>query len=61
MITLGEVTLRLSPTGNLRFREARSFDLVYGGSEANVAVSLANYGIPVDLVTRPPVWVWVPS
>ena len=46
--------LRLSPSGFLRFSQANSFDVVYGGGEANVAVSLANFGIPVDFVTRLP-------
>jgi 2-dehydro-3-deoxygluconokinase len=46
--------LRLSPPGYQRFSQARSFDVVYGGGEANVAVSLANYGLPVDFVTRLP-------
>lgn len=54
VITFGEIMLRLSPPGFQRFSQARSFDLVYGGGEANVAVSLANYGIPVDFVSRLP-------
>jgi len=54
VITFGEIMMRLSPPGHLRFRQARSFDAIYGGGEANVAVSLANYGVPVDYVTRLP-------
>jgi len=46
--------LRLSPQGFLRFSQSNSFDVVYGGGESNVAVSLANYGVPVDFVTRLP-------
>ena len=46
--------LRLSPPGFLRFSQTNSFDVVYGGGESNVAVSLANYGVPVDFVTRLP-------
>jgi 2-dehydro-3-deoxygluconokinase len=46
--------MRLSPPGFLRFGQARSFDVTYGGGEANVAVSLANFGVPVDYVTRLP-------
>ena len=46
--------LRLAPPGFLRFSQASSFDVVYGGGESNVAVSLANYGVPVDFVTRLP-------
>lgn len=53
-VTFGELMLRLTPPGFQRFTQARSFDLIYGGGEANVAVSLANYGIPVDYVTRLP-------
>ncbi|GET46573.1 sugar kinase [Capnocytophaga felis] len=54
VITFGEIMLRLSPQGFLRFSQANSFDVVYGGGESNVSVSLANYGIPVDFVTRLP-------
>ena len=46
--------LRLSPPGFLRFSQTNSFDVVYGGGESNVAVSLANYGVPVEFVTRLP-------
>jgi Sugar kinases, ribokinase family len=54
VVTLGEVMMRLSPTGNLRFRQTRCFNVNYGGGEINVAVSLANYGVAVDYVTRVP-------
>lgn len=54
VVTFGEIMLRLAPPGFLRFSQASSFDIVYGGGESNVAVSLANYGIPVDFVTRLP-------
>lgn len=54
VITFGEIMLRLSPQGFLRFSQANNFDVVYGGGESNVAVSLANYQIPVDFVTRLP-------
>ncbi|MBN1963112.1 MAG: sugar kinase [Anaerolineae bacterium] len=54
VVTFGEIMLRLSPPGFQRFGQARSFDVVYGGGEANVAVSLANFGVPVDFVTRLP-------
>lgn len=54
VITFGEIMLRLSPPGFLRFSQANSFDVVYGGGESNVAVSLANYGIPAEFVTRLP-------
>ena len=52
IITFGEIMMRLSPPDYLRFGQTRSFDVIYGGGEANVAVSLANYGLPVDFVTR---------
>lgn len=54
VVTFGEIMLRLSPPGFLRFTQATSFDAVYGGGESNVAVSLANFGIPVDFITRLP-------
>jgi 2-dehydro-3-deoxygluconokinase len=54
VVTFGEIMMRLSPPGFLRFSQARSFDVIYGGGEANVAASLAAYGIPVDYVTRLP-------
>lgn len=54
VVTFGEIMLRLSPPGFLRFSQANSFDVVYAGGEANVAVSLANYGVPVDFVSRLP-------
>lgn len=54
VVTFGEIMMRLSPPGFLRFGQARSFDVIYGGGEANVAVSLSNYGVPVDYVTRLP-------
>ena len=54
VVTFGEIMLRLSPPGNLRFSQANNFDVVYGGGESNVAVSLSNYGVPVEFVTRLP-------
>ncbi|MBF1555320.1 MAG: sugar kinase, partial [Prevotella pleuritidis] len=44
IVTLGEIMLRLSPEGNGRFVQADCFRIIPGGGEANVAVSLANYG-----------------
>ncbi len=46
--------MRLSPPGFLRFSQADYMDVVYGGGESNVAVSLANYGLPVEFVSRLP-------
>lgn len=54
VVCFGEIMLRLSPPGYQRFVQANSFDVVYGGGEANVSVSLANYGIDVAFVTRLP-------
>jgi len=54
VVTFGEALLRLSPPGYQRFSQASQFDVSYGGGEANVAVSLANYGISVRFVTRLP-------
>jgi len=54
VITFGEIMLRLSTPGYLRFSQARQFDATFGGGEANVAVSLANYGIDAEFVTRLP-------
>lgn len=54
IITFGEIMLRLTPPNNFRFSQANSFNVNYGGGESNVAVSLANYGLPVEFVTRLP-------
>lgn len=54
VVTFGEIMLRLATPGYQRFSQARSFEATFGGGEANVAVSLANYGIPVEFVTRLP-------
>jgi len=54
VVTFGEVMLRLSTPGYFRFGQTDSLTATFGGAEANVAVSLANFGIPVDYVTRLP-------
>ena len=54
VVTFGEVMLRLAAPCNLRFSQTDSFDATFGGGEANVAVSLANFGIPVEFVSRIP-------
>ena len=54
IVTFGEIMLRLTPAANRRFSQANSFDVIYGGGESNVAVSLANYGLSVEFVTRLP-------
>ena len=54
VVTFGEIMLRLAPEGYLRFTQAEKFGAVYGGGEANVSVSLANYGIDSAFVTKLP-------
>ena len=54
VITFGEIMLRLAPEGYYRFVQANSFGATYGGGEANVAVSLANFGIDTAFVTKLP-------
>jgi len=54
IVTLGEIMLRLSTPGQTRFIQTDSFDVVYGGGEANVAVSLANFGHEACFVTKLP-------
>lgn len=54
VVTLGEIMLRLSTPRFERFVQAESFDVIYGGGEANVAVSLANYGCDAHYVTKLP-------
>ncbi|MEL6865273.1 MAG: sugar kinase [Bacteroidota bacterium] len=54
IITFGEIMLRLSPPGWKRFSQANRFDVIYGGGESNVAVSLANYGLHSEFITRLP-------
>lgn len=54
VVTFGEIMLRLVPDGYLRFNQVDHFQATYGGGEANVAVSLANYGLDVDFVSKLP-------
>ena len=54
VVTMGEIMLRLSTCGNERFIQADEFEVCYGGGEANVAVSLANYGHEAEFVTKVP-------
>ncbi|MBM6993750.1 MAG: sugar kinase [Prevotella sp.] len=54
IITFGEILLRLSKHGSQRLFQNGAFDAAYGGSEANVAVSLAQLGDKVEYVTRVP-------
>lgn len=54
IVTLGEIMLRLSPQGCRRFVQVDSFDVIWGGGEANVAVSCANYGHHAVFVSKLP-------
>jgi 2-dehydro-3-deoxygluconokinase len=54
VVTFGEIMLRLATPGHLRFHQTDILEATFGGGEANVAVSVANYGIPVTYVTRLP-------
>ena len=54
IVTMGEIMLRLSTPNNEKFIQADEFDINYGGGEANVAVSLANYGHDADFVSALP-------
>ena len=53
-VTFGEIMLRLAPENYLRFVQSEKFEATYGGAEANVAVSLANYGVDTAFVSKLP-------
>ena len=54
IVTFGELMLRLAPENYLRFLQSEKYQATFGGAEANVAVSLANYGLDVSFVTKLP-------
>ena len=54
VVTLGEIMLRLSTPDFKRFVQADTFDVTYGGGEANVAAALCNYGLKGTFVTKVP-------
>ncbi len=54
VVTFGELMLRLAPENYLRFVQSEKYEATFGGAEANVAVSLANYGMDVAFVTKLP-------
>ena len=54
LVTFGEIMMRLNPAGYQRFVQAESFEASYAGGEANVAVSVANYGLDAAFVTKVP-------
>ena len=54
IVTMGEIMLRLSPEGNYRFVQAEKFNIIPGGGEANVGISLANFGHESVFVSKLP-------
>ena len=54
VVTFGEIMMRLATPGHLRFSQTPHLELTYGGGEANVAVSLANFGLQTQFITRLP-------
>lgn len=54
VVTFGEIMMRLNPEGYLRFAQSSRFEVTYAGGEANVAVSLANYGVNAAFVSKVP-------
>jgi 2-dehydro-3-deoxygluconokinase len=54
IVTFGEIMLRLATPARLRFSQTTALESTFGGGEANVAVSLANYGVAAEFVTRLP-------
>ena len=54
IVTFGEIMLRLATPGYLRFGQAKEFTATFGGGEANVAVSLANFGLNAEFISRLP-------
>ena len=54
VVTFGEIMMRLAPPGFQRIVQTRSFDVTYAGAEASVAISVVNYGLAADYVTRLP-------
>ena len=54
IVCFGEIMMRLNPESFLRFVQAEKFECSYAGGEANVAVSLANYGMDASYVTKLP-------
>jgi len=51
VVTFGEIMMRLMPPGFQRFTQTRSFDVIYAGSEVNVAIALTSLGVDVDFIT----------
>ena len=54
VVTFGEIMLRLAPFGHYRIVQTNDYEATFGGAEANVAVSLSNYGVDAAFVTKLP-------
>lgn len=54
VVTFGEIMMHLAPQGYDRFIQSNKLDMIFGGGEANVCVSLTNYGIDASFVTKVP-------
>ena len=54
VVTFGELMLRLAPENYLRFVQSDKYEATFGGAEANVAVSLSNYGVDAAFVSKLP-------
>ena len=52
VVTFGEIMLRLGAPDYLRLNQCNQFDISFAGAEANVAVSLANYGVKAEYIIR---------
>ena len=58
VVTLGEIMLRLTPPQHQRIMQTSSFDVCYGGAEANVAVSLSQFGHEASFISKYRITVW---
>ena len=54
VVTFGEIMMRLNPDGYMELLQAPSLNISFAGGEANAAVSIANFGMDVDFVTKLP-------
>jgi 2-dehydro-3-deoxygluconokinase len=54
IVTFGEIMMRLNPPGYLRLQQTRELEVSFAGGEANVAVAVANYGLPAMFVSKVP-------
>ena len=54
VVSFGEIMMRLNPQGYLKLRQAQSLEVSFAGGEANVAVSIANFGMQSEFVSKLP-------